>query len=142
MSYTVTGKITEIKDEIQITDNFSKREVWLLIEDGKYQQTVCLEFSNQNCSRLDNHSIGDMVTITFKLRGRVWQDKCFNTLSAFSILHTGKNQVAPATKEKKSVPVKRKTLTPPENNEWMEPSGKSEAFSKHTDIEAVDDLPF
>lgn len=131
-NFKITGEIVDIKDEVQVTDRFSKRELWVEIPGSRGPQTLSFEVANQACSKLDEFSIGEKVDITFSLRGRVWQDKCYSSLHASEITLVGNRKEKKDIPKQKKTPGPRKEWTPPENNEWMEPSGK----------EAVDDLPF
>lgn len=128
-NFKIQGTIYEIKRTQQVTDKFQKRELWLRISDGKYEQTVCFEFANKLCSRLDDFNNGDDVELSFSLRGRTWTDtagneKCFNSLSAFNI--------NPQQQSGESKPAKQ---SEPINN-----NAKGEASSFIPD--AIDDLPF
>lgn len=92
--FEINGVIQKINDTQNVSDNFKKREVWLNFKTGKneeYEQVCSFEFSQNKCEILDQYAEGEEVTITFDLRGRLWQkdakseSKCFNTLSAWKI---------------------------------------------------------
>lgn len=90
-NFKITGTIKDIKDTQRITDKFSKREVWVNVEDDpKYPQTLSIEFTNKGCATLDNFHIGQEVNITFSLRGREYKDKIYNSLNGFQIDLVGK----------------------------------------------------
>lgn len=83
----------------QISDKFSKREIAITTAD-QYPQTVLLQFSNDKCTLLDNVRVGDNVTISYNLRGRIWTDKngvekIFNTIDGWNI-HLTTNHVTQA----------------------------------------------
>lgn len=80
----VTGRIIDIKDTVQVSEKYKKREFWLEIP-SKYPQTIALEFTQGFVEKLDHFSIDQNVNVKFELRGRVWKEKCFNTLQAHAI---------------------------------------------------------
>ena len=90
MSYEATGTIQSI-GEIQEfgTKGFKKREVVLTIPDGKYPQTVALEFQGERVDLPEKHNEGDEVSITFDLRGREHNGRVYNTLAAWKITSLG-----------------------------------------------------
>lgn len=93
MSYTIQGKITEIKDEQIVTASFKKRE-FVVTTSEQYPQEVLLEFTQDKCDELNKSSIGQDVKVDFNLRGRSWvnpqgETKYFNTLQAWRIGSVG-----------------------------------------------------
>ena len=93
MSYTIQGKITEIKDEQIITPSFKKRE-FVVTTNEQYPQDVLLEFTQDKCDELNKANIGQEVKVDFNLRGRKWvnpdgESKYFNTLQAWRIGSVG-----------------------------------------------------
>ena len=93
MSYTIQGKITEIKDEQIITPSFKKRE-FVVTTNEQYPQDVLLEFTQDKCYELNKANIGQEVKVEFNLRGRKWvnpdgESKYFNTLQAWRIGSVG-----------------------------------------------------
>jgi hypothetical protein len=96
-SYSIKGTIHTITETKQVSARFSKRELVLDVEDGKYPQVVCLEVSNDRCAALDDFRVGDEVSVEFNVRGREWKSpsgevKYFTTLAAWKIEATGKAQ--------------------------------------------------
>jgi single-strand DNA-binding protein len=67
MALTVEGKLFEIFDESQVTENFKKREFVLEIPAGSYTQYPKFQLTQKNCGVLDNFSVGDEVSVTFEL---------------------------------------------------------------------------
>jgi len=82
---TISGKVADIKEETQVTEKFRKRELWLEVPDGKYPQTLSIEFLNNQCALLEEISIGEDVTIEFNLRGRQHKDRVYNTIVGWKI---------------------------------------------------------
>ena len=98
MSYEATGTIQSI-GEIQEfgTKGFKKREVVLTIPDGKYPQTVALEFQGERVDLPDKYAEGDEVSITFDLRGREYNGRHYVNLNAWKITSLGGNGGRTAT---------------------------------------------
>jgi hypothetical protein len=89
----VTGTIYSIGETQQITDTFSKRTFVLTWPDGKdakgndRQQFVEFQVMGRKCADLDSHAEGEVVTVTYDLRGRLKSKGggCFNELAAWKI---------------------------------------------------------
>ena len=95
--YKVKGLIKVIGDTVQVTEKFSKREIVITVEDGKYSQHISLQATGDKTSLLDGYKVGEEVKASFNLRGREWQDKHFNSLELWEIdLLTPAAAVAPA----------------------------------------------
>ena len=99
MSYDITGKISVIFDEMQISDKFKKREFVVFVVDGEYSELIKLEFTHDKCDLLNNFAEGQEVSISFNLKGRLWtnpqgEDKYFLTAQAWKIEAVGQQQPA------------------------------------------------
>jgi hypothetical protein len=83
--YQVTGTVHRVGEMQTIgSKGFTKRE--LVLETGdKYKQYIGLECHKDKCSLLDDMNVGDVVTAHFNLNGRLWNEKCFNTLAVWKI---------------------------------------------------------
>lgn len=85
----ITGAITHIGDEQQISDKFSKRDI--VIETGdKYPNPLLVEFANGQMRLISGVQVGDQVTVTADIRGRRWEkpgggEKYFVSLRGFKI---------------------------------------------------------
>ena len=84
-----TGEVINVFPEQKITDNFTKRVLWLKT-DEQYPQTLEIQFINQNVDLLDNFSSGDMAEVTFGVNGKLnsknGDDRVFNSLTAYRII--------------------------------------------------------
>lgn len=80
-----TGKLVKVFESKKITDKMTKREFVVQEEADRYPQTILFEVINDNCKLLDGFKIGAGVEVTFNLRGREYNGKFYNTLSAWSI---------------------------------------------------------
>lgn len=91
--------------ETQVRGTFSFRLFWLM-EEVRYQRkdgteglyTNYLEFKviQGHIHKLDNIKEGDVVVVTFSPKGRLWEDKLFQSLEVYKIDVLGfKPPVAP-----------------------------------------------
>ena len=89
MSYELTGKIKLILDPKTFDSGFTKREVVVTVDDGKYPQDICLEFVQDRVSLLDEVDVGDDVTVSFDIRGREFNGRYFNNLQGWKVVPAG-----------------------------------------------------
>jgi len=83
-SYTVTGQLYK-KNPIEVkSDKFSKID-FIIKTDGEYPQYLQIQASNAKMSLLDNVNVGDSVTASVNIRGRLWEDRCFNSLELWQL---------------------------------------------------------
>lgn len=129
----VQGKIVEISDTVQVSDNFRKREfVVEYAENPQYPEFLKFECIQDKCDMLNEFSVGQEVTVSMNLKGRKWTDpqgnvKYFNSLQAWRIQAGGNQAASPA-------PAAQKASAPPSS------APKQEIFSAEDDSE--EDLPF
>ena len=101
----IEAKLLEKYDIQKISDSFQKREfVVEYAENPQYPEFIKFELIQTNCDQLDAHSIGDLIAISFNLKGRKWTDKAgevkyFNSLQAWRIESKGASSTPPPTKE-------------------------------------------
>jgi hypothetical protein len=99
--YTIKGTLYVIRETKQVSEKFALREFVIRDESGQYPQTIQLQFTQNNCAKLDGCKIGDEVEVKFNLRGREWNSpqgdvKYFNTLEAWELnILSGANAVIP-----------------------------------------------
>lgn len=85
MAYDLTGKIKLIQEPKTFDSGFTKREMVVVVEDGKYPQPISIEFVQDKVSLLDDLQAGDEVTVTFDIRGREYNGRYFNNLQGWKI---------------------------------------------------------
>jgi hypothetical protein len=85
MAYELTGKIKLIQDAKTFNSGFTKREMVVIVEDGKFPQEINLEFVQEKVALLDNLHPGQEVTVTFDIRGREYNGRYFNNLQGWKI---------------------------------------------------------
>ena len=108
MAYELFGKVKLLQDVQTFSSGFTKREMVVIVEDGKYPQEINLEFVQDKVSLLENLQVGQEVTVTFDIRGREYNGRYFNNLQGWKIQkntqvstdttqHPGFDQRAPET---------------------------------------------
>lgn len=127
--FKLTGTLKIIKDTVQVTDKFSKREFVVTDASSMYPQDILFQAAQDKCAMLDGFQENDQVEVSFNLRGREWTSpqgevKYFNTLDAWRIEKVG--QGIP-----QDGPSEMNLDTTPE-----------QSTSATTDSEEDDDLPF
>ena len=127
--FKLTGTVKVIKDTVQVTEKFAKREFVINDASSMYPQDILFQSVQDKCSMLDGYTEGDNVEVSFNLRGREWTSpqgevKYFNTLDAWRIekLGQGMPQGGPSDMNLNPVPASA-------------PSASTEAAED-------DDLPF
>ncbi len=85
MAFEVEGKLHKIFPTEQKSASFSAREFVLEIPDGNYPQLVKFQAVQDRCGLIDSFEEGDMVKVSFDLRGREWQGKYFSNLNAWRV---------------------------------------------------------
>lgn len=89
MAYELTGKIKLIQEAKTFDSGFTKREMVVVVEDGKYPQEINLEFVQDKVQLLENLQPGQDVTVTFDIRGREYNGRYFNNLQGWKIDDAG-----------------------------------------------------
>jgi single-strand DNA-binding protein len=89
VAYDLTGKIKLIQDPKTFDSGFTKREVVVIVEDGKYPQEINIEFVQDKVALLDTLAPGQEVTVSFDLRGREYNGRYFNNLQGWKIVTLG-----------------------------------------------------
>ena len=85
MAYELSGKIKLIQDPKTFDSCFTKREMVVVVEDGKYPQEINLEFVQDKAALLDSLQPGQEVTVTFDIRGREYNGRYFNNLQGWKV---------------------------------------------------------
>jgi hypothetical protein len=137
MSFQLTGKLKKIDPIVQVSEKFSKREFVITDESSQYPQDVLFQATQDKCSLLDACNVGDVVQVSFNLRGREWTSptnevKYFNTLEAWRIEGGQTQATAPA-----STPAAQANTT-------TAPASAPVAQPQNTMVSSTDDddLPF
>lgn len=97
MAYELSGKVKLIQPVQTFDSGFTKREMVVIVEEGKYPQEINLEFVQDKVRLLDDLQVGQEVTVTFDIRGREYNGRYFNNLQGWKIATSG-NESAISTK--------------------------------------------
>ena len=97
MAYELQGKIIEIYPTNQVSDRFKKREFVVEKEENNagnvFVDTIKFQTTQDRCSLLDQLQTGELVKVTFNVRGNKWekngQINYFNNLDAWRIEKIG-----------------------------------------------------
>jgi single-strand DNA-binding protein len=89
VAYDLTGKVKLIQPVQTFDSGFTKREMVVIVQDGKYPQEINLEFVQDKVGLLDNLQVGQEVTVTFDIRGREHNGRYFNNLQGWKISTLG-----------------------------------------------------
>jgi hypothetical protein len=87
-SVELKGVVKNTLEPVQITDNLKKKEIWLEIDgDGKYPQTVSIEFINDNIDKtvISKYSVGDEIEVSTNIRGNVYNERCYVSLQGWRV---------------------------------------------------------
>ena len=109
MAYDLTGKVKLVQDAQTFDSGFTKREVVVTVEDGKYPQEINIEFLQDRVSLLDNIQGGQEITISFDIRGREYNGRYFNNLVGWKI-QAGEAAPAPAAATDEKPPASDKDV--------------------------------
>ena len=103
MAFELTGKIKIIQDPKTFDSGFTKREMVLIVEDGKYPQEINFEFVQDKVALLDVLEVGQEATVTFDIRGREYNGRSFNNLQGWKVVTLG-NEPSLAAEDQSSAP--------------------------------------
>jgi hypothetical protein len=103
MSLEITGRLIVKMPTQQIKESFKKRE-FVIETTEQYPQKIKLELTQDKCDVLDTYKEGDILKVSFNLRGSLWQEKYYVNLQAWRIqldnnsnaMATGNQMEAPA----------------------------------------------
>jgi hypothetical protein len=116
--FKLTGTVKVIKDTVQVSEKFAKREFVINDASSMYPQDILFQSVQDKCSMLDGYTEGENVEVSFNLRGREWTSpqgevKYFNTLDAWRIEKVGQGmpQGGPSDMNLDPVPVSAPTAS-------------------------------
>ena len=140
----IQGKIIEIFETIEVSDRFRKREfVVEYVENPQYPEFLKFEAVQEKCELLDQFNMGDIVEITFNLKGRRWNSpqgdvKYFVSLQAWKLLTVNQNTTV-ASQTVETVAPPHSNISSTQENADLPPV---EAYDQETVKVDEDDLPF
>ena len=88
----IKGKVHEISEVMEVTASFRKRELVIeYAENPSYPEFIKFEAIQDRVSLMDKCKVGDMVEVSFNLKGRAWNNPktgktdYFNTLQIWRV---------------------------------------------------------
>jgi single-strand DNA-binding protein len=85
MNFEMIGRIIQIDPTQTVgASGFKKRE-FIIETDEQYPQKLKFEMKQEKCGLLDNKKVGDMLKVSFNIRGSEWQNKFYVNLQAWRI---------------------------------------------------------
>ena len=94
MANEIKGKIERVSEIQVISDKFSKQEI-VVQTDDKYPQSVPIQFTNANISKLSGVKVGDAVTVQYNVSGKEYQGRYFVSLDGWQIAVSGASTPTP-----------------------------------------------
>jgi hypothetical protein len=84
------GTVVNVTPLQTISDKFRKQDFTIKTFDEKFPQFLTFQVVNDKCDLVANLNNGDVVEVSYNLRGREWNSpegvtKYFNTIEAWSI---------------------------------------------------------
>jgi single-strand DNA-binding protein len=84
------GTVVQVTPLQTISDKFRKQDFTIKTFDEKFPQFLTFQVVNDKCDLVRNLNAGDVVEVSYNLRGREWTSpegvtKYFNTVEAWSI---------------------------------------------------------
>jgi len=84
MAFETEGILHKVFDTENKTATFQARE-FVIKHDGNYPQFIKFQLTQDRCDLISNYKEGDMVKVSFDLRGREWNEKYFTNLNAWKV---------------------------------------------------------
>lgn len=142
MALEVIGKLIEKGPTMQVSERFKKREFVLDITEevngNAYPNFAKLQAVQNRCEILDGFNEGDMVKVSFNIRGNKWEKdgkvNYITSLDAWRIERAGASdsQGGYSAPQQPATPQPQFVAAPPANNN----------FNAAPNAAAADDLPF
>jgi len=116
MSSKLNGVVYSVGETQNVSEKFSKRDIIIVDESGKFPQHICIQFTQDKCNDLNNIAAGMEVEVSYNLTGRLWLnpktgiEQCFNTLNGWKIDEIGHAppqvvaNVVPTTEDSQDLP--------------------------------------
>ncbi len=145
MSLEITGKLIVKENTIVVSDKFKKREFVIeLAEDingNTYTNFAKMQLVQNKCEIIDKFNVGDVIKVSFNIKGTKWQKPGEDKVSYFTNLDAWRIESPNAAPNSGT----NQQQTPANNNNNNNYSNQ-ETYSSNAPFnpspEAVDDLPF
>jgi single-strand DNA-binding protein len=84
MSYEMEGTVKVIEETQTFESGFSKKE-FVITTDDKYPQDVKFEATKEKIEQVDALSVGDLVNVSFNVRGNEYKGRYYVNLQTWKI---------------------------------------------------------
>ncbi len=81
----ITGTVALIGDLQTFESGFTKREVVIKVQSGKYEDDLCLELLKDNVGIADGLTVGDEITAQLNIRSREYNGRWFTSVVAWKV---------------------------------------------------------
>jgi hypothetical protein len=137
MSLELTGTIKEISDVQTFPSGFSKRE-FVITTQEQYPQHVKFEMVKERADILQSCAVGEMVKVSFNVRGNEYQGKYYVSLQGWKVEKNPSGASATPSNNGASAPSQNY------NNSSSQEVLSNNATMPSSDLnsEISDDLPF
>jgi len=126
MSFETEGIVHKIFETENKTASFQARE-FVIKHEGNYPQFIKFQLTQDRCDLINNYKEGDVIKVSFDLRGREWNDKYFTNLNAWRI---------------EAGAAKTEAVGPPTEFEPIKEPANATTESENLSAEDFGDLPF
>jgi Domain of unknown function (DUF3127) len=145
MSLELTGRLLKKYDAVDVSPKFKKREFVVELSEeingNTYINYAAMQLVNNKCSAIDQFSEGDMVKVSFNIRGSKWikdgKERYFSNLDAWRVEPAGGNQSSGGSGDNRNSQAQYGGGSRQGDNG----ATASAAFSSHSSDQS-DDLPF
>jgi hypothetical protein len=101
----ITGIIKQLSETQAFPSGFTKREI-VVTTDEKFPQDIKFDFVKDGCDKLDRYSKGDVVTVSYNVRGNEYNGKHYVSLQGWRIEGNGSKPQARAADQNGAAPPK------------------------------------
>ena len=94
-TYEETGRVIAIDPIQSFSSGFTKQEFVIEVEDGRYPQQIKFEAVKERTDQLTTVRKGDIIKVSFNLRGNEYKGKYYVNLVAWKIDKQGSGSEQP-----------------------------------------------
>jgi hypothetical protein len=143
MALEVIGKLIEKQAAIQVTERFKKREFVLDISEevngNTYANYAKLQLAQNRCELLDSYNEGDMLKVSFNIRGNRWEkDGKVNYITSLDAWRIEKANVGDTNNNYNP----NQNVATPQQQSAPSNFSNNNNFSAPSQSAPADDLPF
>jgi hypothetical protein len=102
-NYEMTGSVVKVGELQTFPSGFTKRELVINDNDPRFPQEIAFSFTKDRAALIENLNPGDLVTVSFDIRGRSYQERHFVDLNGWRCRPA--DQPAPGASPAQGMPV-------------------------------------